>query len=61
MTARRCVRGHFIPTTAPTNACRCVLIPGYLRRHHFSGDTAGQGRGIYEKGVVTTWAHRSYL
>ncbi|MFJ8146012.1 hypothetical protein ACIQ6R_13160 [Streptomyces sp. NPDC096048] len=23
--ARRCTRGHFIPTTAPTDACHCPL------------------------------------
>lgn len=30
MNRRRCVRGHFIPATAPTNACRCLTRP---RRH----------------------------
>lgn len=29
---RRCTRGHFIPATAPTDACRCTLTRRPKRR-----------------------------
>jgi hypothetical protein len=61
MTRRRCRRGHFIPATAPTDACRCTVVPRRLRQHRFSRDTEGQGLAARGKRIITTWPVGSYL
>ncbi|MFD9905611.1 hypothetical protein [Streptomyces sp. NPDC059063] len=61
MTRRRCTRGHFIPATAPTSACHCVLVPRRRRRHRFSTDVYGQGLAARQKTVRTIWPTGSYL
>ncbi|MVO87903.1 hypothetical protein GPA10_24880 [Streptomyces sp. p1417] len=58
---RRCVRGHFIPATAETDACRCTLWPRRLRRYRFSSDTYGQSLAIRRKIIRTVWPVGSYL
>lgn len=58
---RRCTRGHFIPATAETDACRCVLVPRQRRRYHFGADLAGQGVGRRGKSIRTVWPAGSYL
>ncbi|WP_157882425.1 hypothetical protein [Streptomyces silvensis] len=55
------MRGHFIPATAPTTACRCTIRPRHLRRYPFSGDIGGQGLGARRKAIRTVWPVGSYL
>ncbi len=63
MTARRCVRGHFIPATVETTTCRCTLRPRRPRhrRHYFGSDLWGQGITARRKAVRTVTLTGSYL
>lgn len=61
MTRRRCCRGHFIPATAPTDACRCVLVPRRRRAYRFGADLSGQRLGTRAKPIRTLWPTGSYL
>lgn len=61
MTARRCTRGHFIPATAESDACRCVLVPRQRRAYHFGADLTGQGLRGRGKSIRTVWPAGSYL
>ncbi|MBW5420312.1 hypothetical protein GKQ77_01835 [Streptomyces sp. BG9H] len=58
---RRCVRGHFIPATAETTACRRTLVPRQRREHRFTVDIWGQGLATRRKPITTTWSTGSYL
>jgi hypothetical protein len=50
------VRGHFIPATAPTDACLCVLTPRPKRRRRALLDTDlwGQGLTARQRHSITT-------
>ncbi|WP_055696525.1 hypothetical protein [Streptomyces silaceus] len=62
MTARRCSRGHFIPATADTTACHCVLVPrARYRRHRLGSDLWGQGLAARRKAIRTVTLAGSYL
>ncbi|MGV2914603.1 hypothetical protein [Streptomyces alfalfae] len=63
MTARRCVRGHFIPATAETTTCHCTLRPRRprYRRHHFGSDLWGQNLAARHKAIRTVALTGGYL
>ncbi|CAM5531215.1 hypothetical protein SALBM135S_00874 [Streptomyces alboniger] len=50
---RRCTRGHFIPATAETTACRCTLRPRRprYRPHRLGADLWGQGLARRKKPI----------
>jgi hypothetical protein len=51
---RRCIRGHFIPATAPTDACLCVLTPRPRRtRARRDADLWGQGLTAIQRHSIT--------
>lgn len=43
---RRCVRGHFIPAAASTNACTCVITRRSRRRRARWVDVDLWGQGL---------------
>lgn len=55
---RRCTRGHFIPATAETTACRCTLtyrpkrVPG--ARRPLESDLWGQGLTAIQRHTIRT-------
>lgn len=59
--SRRCVRGHFIPATAETTACHCVLVPRQRRQYRFGADLSGQRLYARRKPIRTVWPAGSYL
>lgn len=60
---RRCNRGHFIPTTATTNACHCTLTPRRRRHrpHRLGADLWGQSLAVRKKAIRTVPLTGSYL
>lgn len=46
MLHRRCLRGHFIPASAPTDACTCTLDRRPRRRRPLWLDTDLWGQGL---------------
>ncbi|MEU9065849.1 hypothetical protein AB0D60_02995 [Streptomyces sp. NPDC048306] len=56
MPARRCVRGHFIPAAAPTDACTCVLTRRSRRRRTrwLDLDLWGQGLTVLQRHSIRT-------
>lgn len=67
MPARRCVRGHFIPAAAPTDACTCVIArqSGRSRRRRvrwsLNPDLWGQGVDLWRRSIRTVPVTGSYL
>ncbi|MFC7880454.1 hypothetical protein ACFUVV_01000 [Streptomyces sp. NPDC057376] len=58
MSRRRCVRGHFIPATAPTDACCCTLTRRPKRTHGarrpLESDLWGQGLTAVQRHTIHT-------
>ncbi|WCN06029.1 hypothetical protein [Streptomyces sp. M92] len=55
--SRRCTRGHFIPATAPTDACRCTLTRRPKRRPArwpLDTDLWGQGLTAVQRHSIRT-------
>ncbi|MFE6354344.1 hypothetical protein ACFVOO_16100 [Streptomyces rochei] len=54
---RRCTRGHFIPATAPTDACCCTLTRRPKRRRvrrPLDPDLWGQGLTAVQRHSIRT-------
>jgi hypothetical protein len=53
---RRCVRGHFIAATAPTDACHCIVRPRRRRpaRQPLEADLWGQGLTAVQRYTIRT-------
>lgn len=54
MSRRRCARGHFIPATASTDDCHCLLTRKRQHRAFVETDLRGQRATIHQLRTMTT-------